>query len=275
MDNNEDRIDCDYSYDDELISNIDFYTKHPEYMPFIGKDYKKFKILLVSESHYEKEINYSDQAIGYSGSFKEDSFNNDDGGVESFNYWYDKGIPKELYRPDPESVYDSLIGWFTTRKVVNRWCLDAERAENAKQIFSYTIKPMKILLDKKESRDTPSNEIYNYYAFMNYFQRPSRSPGGNSEFSDKGKITGEDKTVAKEVLTKVIKILDPNVVFFISAKAYDYFNIRDKKYIRLVHPTRQCCWNRSSKYCKDHFNGRTPKEEFGYVLEKLYDKLEN
>jgi len=46
----------DNSFDAKLktINNIHL---HPEYKPFIGRNYKKIKVLFVGESHYIKYVN--------------------------------------------------------------------------------------------------------------------------------------------------------------------------------------------------------------------------
>ena len=87
-----------------------------------------------------------------------------------------------------------------------------------------------------------------YFAFMNFYQRPAIK---KHEIFDK-----KDDSVANKTANEVIKILDPDYVFFLSSIAWDRLNIEynnkilmdifdNKKIGHSCHPTNSW-WNRES-----------------------------
>lgn len=222
------------AFDPELLKN-DFLKRHYECLPFIGEKYEESRLLLIGESHYVK----SDEV---------DCVNRRD--------FYD--VPFDDLK---EGEYK---GWIHTRNVFER------RVYNHEDFKAFFYNPATEIAKAIHHTDELSKEqkieAMHSYAFMNYFKRPAYNAGKTI----KG-LTDTDKKYAYEISCSIIDVLNPNLIVFMSKKAYNSFFEFDKdskvgsKYIiKCVSHPCSAWWNRKRK------DGKNGKEEFyEYVTEIL------
>lgn len=247
-------MNTDYN---SFLQKVPFYERHKEYLPFIGDKYDTYKILLVGESHYigQKSQDEPEFTLSY-----------------FTDHWWD-GTQSEL-----DAKYK---GWYTTRAVVENY-LEGNRTRGH-LIFTNTAKTFseKILDQPIAKIDKEKSQVFHYFAFMNFFQMPSLYEG--MKFWDALRKFGEnnknhpvwDKCVSEssEVLDKVIDILHPQLVVFVSTSAYDAFknskaNHANDKIIKSV-PHPNCPWWHRKIKSKDNKSG---KEMFADILNDILDK---
>lgn len=191
---------------DEKLRAIKHYRNHPELLPFIGRHYEKARILLVGESHYIKNIDQEGEA--YRSYYAEQ--------------WYREPLPDGF----PHHL------WFTTRYVIHRF-----QVNRRSRSYSMFRNPAEEALQAWELENVTDSEVFNAFAFMNYFQKPAAQAG--ESFDNSGDYIGEDSeedagdTIdnnkqAYRNLLAVIDILKPKLVIFLSKKAYNVF-IKQKK----------------------------------------------
>ena len=202
---------------------------HPELMPYVGDNYDKTGILLVGESHY---VENADQA----------EFNALD--------WYNNPVPEEVENP-----FRKYISWFDTRKVIRRY-MEHERGKGHK-IFS---DPAKCLMELKPEIENDC-EAFTYYAFMNYFQRPALEEGKSINADE------NDKKYAADLFDKVLEVIKPKTVVFLSKKAYwDYMEwgkpTEGHKLYSVSHPT-------SPWWYRNNNNGECGRQSFKKILESV------
>lgn len=219
-------------YDDDLQKN-EFLKRHCECLPFIGDEYEKSRLLLVGESHYIEE-----DKIGF--------VNRDD--------FYDVSICEI-----EDGEYKT---WFDTRAVFE---YRREKPERFESFFSNISNEIAKIAFKTDSPSTDQKrKAMDFYAFMNYFKRPSY---------DRGKtisgLTESDYEYAYKVSKHIIYTLKPNLIIFLSKKAYDRFccadkdnMIRNKYDIKSVSHPSSYWWNRKRK------DGKCAREDF-------YDYISN
>ena len=246
---------------DEALKQIDFYKIHPEYLPFIGNNFDKFRILQVGESHY----------IGQSSTYT--PF-----GLEYFYKWWTDDCDQLYKYPDGDPETKCWGSWYNTREVIGRFLKSNQKNYS---IFMNMIRALNEVKELPTCDD--EKQKYHYFAFMNFFQMPSLYQGLSFEDSlyKAAKETDDPAAVYKrtveescDVLDKVIEILQPNAIVFTSKAAYKaYCNHKgemakqDKRIINTVHP---CCswWNRPIK----RFGGRTGRQELERALSDLLFK---
>jgi hypothetical protein len=93
----------------------------------------------------------------------------------------------------------------------------------------------------------PPEDIFCYIAYMNFFQRPAQKTGESIN------VTKEDCNIANEALAFIINIIIPDYIFFVSSKAWQYYNKKSFDEGLTGHSAHSSCpwWNRkSSKYTK-------------------------
>ena len=247
---------------ENALDVIPFYQQHPEYKPFIGNNFDKYRLLQIGESHY---IGQNDTNAPFS--------------LEYFDKWWTERCADLYEHPDGYPETKCWGSWYNTRDVMGRF-LNRNQSNysifmNMIRAFDKAIGGLPACGDEKQK--------YHYFAFMNFFQMPSLYQGLSFEDSlyKAAKETDDPATVYKRaveesctVLDKVIQVLEPNAVVFTSKAAYRaYCNHkgemadRDKRIINTVHP---CCswWNRPIK----RFNGRTGKEELERALDELLNR---
>lgn len=197
----------DYDAD---FRRIEHYVRHPQMIPFVGKQWGSHsRLLILAESHYlptDDDRKFSEA-------------------------WYDtnaKDLPVEKYR-----IFTS------TAEIVN----------NAGYKQRYKRKGHRIFLNIErailESGFNPENtdNMFQYVAFMNFFQRPAEKTGKSIT------VTDRDRRVANSTLRDVIRIIAPDFLFFVSSeawKAYDKSLFDGDHVGHSCHPT-SAWWNRKSR----------------------------
>lgn len=206
-----------------MKNNFDyrFFQIHPEYKPFVGSEYEKYKILIVGESHY----------IGQ-------EYNVEAKDKYDVKYFLDNWL---------ESPCDELIkdygDWFNTVKVIEDY-MNGNRTKGH-LIFTNIIKSFSeiVLEEKIQSISNESCKKFSCLAFMNFFQMPSIYKGEKywSSLIKSSKKLGYvqlaydlwQKVVDESVLTLdyVIEQLKPKKIFIFSQSAYcAYKENRNSKY---------------------------------------------
>lgn len=197
-------------YEKEL-SAIPFYQVHPEYKPFIGEDYDKYRILLIGESHY---IWQTPDDVHFPLSYFEE-------------HWWD-GTCDELHQKND--------GWYTTRKVVDNY-----RKKNGGGRYGIFTNPIKsfsdvVLHQKVKEVTIEERQTISCFAFMNFYQMPAVFEAVGFEKSirksarqlgwTKAEVDDALKEITEkssEVVDAVIKAIDPKLIVFVSKAAYDAY----------------------------------------------------
>lgn len=227
-----------YENAEKCLDSIEFYQLHPSLKPFIGKNYLSnelgIKILLVGESHYVKE---------------------------PLPEITSKSLLDDWWSKTPPLIND--ISWYTTRGTVSNFMFGKSGAAYA--LFR---EPCKIynqcVLNGKYQKWQDIYNIYDSFAFMNYFQMPAlymRVSLWNSLLKFNGEnrkshqtsseIWNKTEDISNRVFLSVIEILKPDKIIFLSTEAYNAFLRQNKNYdmskiCATVHPT--CAWwNRKNK----------------------------
>lgn len=245
-DNNADFFKCNNHYDNDLLQQVGHFKLHKEYLPYIGPQYNEFRILLIGESHY---LPRNDKG--------EPLYNE-----EQFACWYEKKT-MEILREDIDHA-----NWFNTRHVVNNF-LEHHRSR-AYSIFS---KPTKVFCEVTKEQwgvNINDSDAFRCFAFCNYFQRPEFSYGKSISVSD------EDCRKSREIIQKVIDILQPQKIIFISKKAFEYFDSTDSRIQYVNHPTSSS-WNNkngSEKFQKiiTEYLNENSINDYKSCFEQLNDK---
>lgn len=248
------------NYDDKL-REIEWFKRHPQLLPFIGRNYDDYKILQIGESHYIDRTNDDDKFnICY---FRD-------------NWW--KSSCDDLVKMfDDSNRYNGC--WFDTRRVLSNYLAGKDGSYG---IFINIVKSFsKAILNREISHITlEDKQLYNNFAFMNFYQMPSLYNGQkywNSLVKSAKYIHKDNKkqagNLAREVFRKcvetsiqavddVIDIINPNIVIFTSIsamKAYtglEYENCigkykDDERIIYTSHPSAPFSWNRKLKVLKN------------------------
>lgn len=225
-------------FDIELLKN-EYIKRHYECLPFIGEEYEDSRLLLIGESHYVPK-----NAVPY---------------VDIDDFY-------ELSYDDlEEGEYKS---WINTRKVFERRVYDkcefkgffSNPATEIAKIINHTENPSK---DQKIS-------AMHQYAFFNYFKRPSFKAGKTID-----NLTEKDNKFAYNISKDIIEVLKPELIIFISKKAYYAFCDSDQnnenelklRYTikKVSHPSSSW-WNR-----KRNDGGCGGQDFYDYVSEILTD----
>jgi hypothetical protein len=103
---------------------------------------------------------------------------------------------------------------------------------------------------------------------MNFFQRPAAKEEKSIY------VKGIDVIIANETLKHIVNIIDPKYIFFVSDKAWKYFDERIicNSGIIYGHSNHPISWNFNKKY-KDYtkpdtLDEITGKESFEYFVKK-------
>ncbi len=238
-------------YDAELVQ-IPFYKDHPELLPFVGSSFYdfKYKILIVGESHY---IDQTYGNVRYDNSY-------------FLNHWWN-GTHDEI-NSEPFS------GWYNTRGVIENY-LNGNRSKGH-LIFTNLVKAFSecVLNQRIDSITTENSQVFQYLAFMNFFQMPSIIRGEkywnsllNTDQSTAIELWNVCKVNSAKVLDAVIDILKPKVVIFSSTSAFWAYQEAEHKHNSLIEcvPHAGCKW--WNKKCKKYGN-KSGKEVFIDVLTK-------
>lgn len=237
---------------EEFLDNIKFYKSHPSLKPFIGENYSNnelgIKLLLVGESHYVEnplpEITKESLLVD----------------------WWDSETPPQI----------SDMRWYNTRGTISNFMSGQSGAGYA--LFR---EPCKVynqcVLNSKYQKWQDIYNIFNEFAYINYFQMPALYKGlslWNSLLKFNGetkkfhplslKIWNKTAEMSYEVFRSVVETLKPDIIIFLSTEAYKSFLKQNKKddannvfatvkVFATVHPT--CIWwNKKMK--KDGLSGK-------------------
>ncbi len=209
------------------------FERFPELRLAVGNSYyredgKHKKLMIVGESNYFPE------------SLESESVFQD---AEKWYKWNDVGLI-------PESMLKPL-------NYVSNWKEGSRTFDKVYKIIGEVLAKHNI-----ECKEELGHEI----TFYNYFLRPAFNPGKGSY--KKIKPQKNDYEVAGVALKEIISKLEPEVIVFVSTKAYDAFvkflkNITPKlcRIHKVSHPS-SVWWNRNG--------GIYGREKFRDVLEKYY-----
>ncbi len=241
---------------DKKLKELKWFKRHPLLLPFVGSHYEDYKILQIGESHYLPQNK---------GNVKFD--------IKYFiDNWWNESCD--------DDAFGDWKGWFYTRRVLKDYL--AGYTSKAHNIFNNVIKNFSknILNEKIADFTLEDKQLYNNFAFMNFYQMPSLYNGQkywNSLVKSAKYIHKYDKklagNLAREVFRKcvetsiqvvddVIDTINPNIVIFTSIsamKAYtglEYENCigkykDDERIIYTSHPSAPFSWNRKLKVLKN------------------------
>lgn len=194
---------------DSQLKSVSFYQNFPEYLPFIGKAYDGYKILLLGESHYFPEESVCQKA------------------------------PESWYSGSNAMLTDDERAWINTRRVVNNQHGDIppkpQKWKKTRTIFRNIENAM------IESGYPKTDNLFCHVAFMNAFQRPAEKTGESI------KVHQLDVEQSVIIINQVIDIIQPQSVCFVSSKASKF--LADKISLKsdvVSHPA-SAWWNRQTK----------------------------
>lgn len=225
------------AFDKELKNQIPHLNNYPQMLPFIGNKWSEQskKILLLGESHYIVGDELKD--------------------LEKDNETH----LTDWYNNTSDNFYEGLANYINTRRVV-------KIADNpAEEGFA---KPLTIYYNlKKELKQyipilKNENQIFSFFSYYNYFQRPHFIEGGSVQNKE------IDNEIAYKTLKVVTNIIKPALIIFVSTKAKQSFmakfkiDIENSCFNNIVIdgvPHASCAWwNRISKA----YGNRTGREKF-------------
>lgn len=194
---------------DEALLKIDHYTRHPQMIPFVGREWGKHsRLLVLAESHYlptDDDRQYSET-------------------------WYDltaAELPSEKHR-----IYTS------TAHIVD----SAGHKQRYKRKGHRTFLNIEQAILESGFRPVNTDNMFQYIAFMNFFQRPAERTGKSI------RPTKRDREVANSTLRDVMRVIDPDFLFFVSSRAWQYYAkdlFQRDRVGHSCHPTSSW-WNRKS-----------------------------
>lgn len=200
MKNLESRFNSE-EFDQELLEN-EFIMNHPFLLPFIGKKYNRFKIMIVAESHYLTE-NKSINLIN----------------------WYEDKIDIDTIHPlDKRNI--------TTRVVVSNWLSGSDETQ---PIFDKVAKSFCEATDISDSKIN-RHRFFEHICYFNFFQRPEFLKGKSISLVEK------DLLIANLVFNHFLTVLKPKHVIFISKKAYNHLTNKNVVNLSLRHPSSYKKW---------------------------------
>lgn len=225
------------NYDAEL-EKIEFYGQfHHEYLPYVGDNYDKTKILLLGESNYIDEVNLSGDVISL---------------IQSPE-WYTTDSRDEEKLPG-----EGCIDWCHNRKIINDTLEKKKNGQSTSPAHNMYINPAKAFSEVFPQVANPW-DAFTYFASMNYFQKPATKTGK----SIVPKL--EDQQFAVANLCHVVSVLKPETIIFLSKKAFWSYKANipvelKELYIKpCAHPT--CAWwNRD--------NGKHGREVFKNIIKE-------
>jgi len=221
---------------DEKLKAIQHFQNHPQMIPFVGINWNGIysSLLIIAESHYIENRDNNKQK-------------------EIIENWYDI-LSTKL------SENDRI--WTSTADIIDNSKYLEGGESNGHRIYLHIDKAIIESGLKRENNE----KMFQYVSFMNFFQRPSESE------SESINVNKRDQKVANETLKQVINIIKPNYIFFVSAKAWDFYDqslFDPNKTGHSCHPTSKW-WNRKASCYTDVNNlGKvTGKESFINFIKK-------
>jgi hypothetical protein len=225
------KYDARFNMDEQL-------RLHQTFLPFVGDMYDQYKVLHIGESHY---IGQTPDNEKYS--------------ISYFEKWWESSC---------EDVINDYPGWADTRMVMSNYM---QGKYGAYTIFTNFIKSFSRVVLKKEISNISHEDksLYEYVAFMNFFQMPSIYEG--MKFWDSLELAAEmagdtslalkmwNKAVEKSINTvdAVIEIIEPKAIVFTTVSAGNAYKEANGKYskdsrvIYTSHPGYPYTWWKSLK----------------------------
>lgn len=251
---------------DEKLKEIDFYENHPEYRPFVGDNYSKYKILQVGESHYLPQSKKKADVVF----------------IDYFvNNWWENPCNELKKMTDENSGNAEWVKWLNTRGVVKSY-MEGYRTKG-RSIFTNFLKACweAYTGEKINKITTEHSKKYDHFAFINFFQMPSLYSGESfwkslyfsakrqkEKKKDAKQLANDtwDNVVKKssDIFDKVVEILEPNVIVFTTLSAWNAYDGKYKNDDRIIGTVHPCCpyWHKPK-------NGQIGKEELIDKLKKL------
>jgi hypothetical protein len=214
---------------DKKLLEIDHYIKYPIMMPWIGNYYgKQYKrVLFVGESHYFPAHSKAQM------------------------------IPEQWYNSRQDCLKDDELDYINTRDVISSRHLKNTIWKN----------PGQILISQNILPPPESNNVFEWFCFYNFFQRPAQIEGNELMIHEL------DIKLANEVFRSNVHILKPEVVIFLSSKAWYSSNkdgMSNTIFDFVPHPSSNW-WNRKSlKYSVDNRIPLTGREKFEKLVSSFY-----
>lgn len=221
---------------DQCLKNIAFYSVHEEYLPFIGDDYDKYKILQIGESHYLSQR--PDNATIH---------------LTDFEKWETTACIK---------VYESSPDYYHTRKVIQNYMDGYKGSYDIFNNFSKSFSKIVLKSEVNHISTQDKKRLYNNLAFMNFFQMPSLFFGMKfwNSLQEDAKILGNKKlaqsvwdecvSYSVSTLDDVIDIIKPSLIVFTSisaGRAYNGKYAENPKVVITSHSGDNRVWHRSLK----------------------------
>ena len=232
-------------YDDKLMEN-DFLKRHYECLPYIGEKYEKYRLLIIGESHYAENDKNGNEYLS---------------SIDNKTY-YEKKFEEINVGGFKEKEYEK---WINTRIVLNH---RKDDKVNSGFFTNITSEIAKVIFNNININYYNQNELkktLDYFAFFNYFKRPSFSQG--KEINS----TKEDEDFAFNISKYIIDVIKPKYIAFISKRSYNLFMDRYKNDISNLeiegfqHPS--CPWwnikMKSGKNAKEKF-----REFMNYIIKE-------
>lgn len=235
-------------FDNDLQNQLPHFKNYPELLPFIGKYWNEspYKILVIAESHYiaTKDIQ-----------------------KEQLENWYDYSSSNfKQYESDPFQLHR----YINTRYNVNNAFLINKNESQRPYMHYYN---MRRAIKQNIEFFKVKDNIFDYLAYYNYFQRPAYIEGESIINNDK------DDKIAFDTFINIVDIVKPEKIIFVSSKSYHSFkNNKDltkqimckipAKIYTTPHPG-SAWWNRRSKnYGKNIKTNeyRTGREKFIEII---------
>ncbi|MEL7660375.1 hypothetical protein [Acetobacterium wieringae] len=222
------------SYDNEL-KKIEFYGRfHPEYLPYVGDNYEKSKVLLLGESNYIDETNPGLTAEVLR--------------LIDSSLWY---TTASEYLPK-----DGCIDWCHNRNIINDTLEKKKNGQKTSPAHNMYINPAKAFVEVFP-QVANTWDAFSYFASMNYFQKPATKTG--KSISQKK----EDEQFAAANLCHIVSVLKPETIIFLSKKAHWAFEANETAELKelyidaCAHPT--CAWWNRDK-------GERGREKFKKII---------
>lgn len=240
----------------ESLKEIDFFKIHPSYLPFVGTEYEKYKVLQISESHYSDNLDTNRYGIRY------------------FSRWYDEQCCE---------VENGVLHNNITRRV----CKGVIQGDNHFQNFDNPLRSFrKIVLGKGDHIDNNSRSDYNFFSFMNYYQFPAFKQKGyfSEAIIEQGKIENLrneaqqlldlSRKKSADIVDDVIDRLNPRLIVFTSFDASDSYkkskgkHVDEERVVFVSHPNNPFPWSKSYK----RLNGKKSVDILEEKLKEIYGK---
>lgn len=223
---------------DEKLLKVEHFTNHPQMIPFVGSSYFINNPRLLIIAESHYVKDLSDDLI---------------------TNWYK--IKSGVLNKDQR-------GWTSTSDIVNGSKMKNKYPEKGHTIF----KNIEDAIIATGLKPDYNDNMLKFISYMNFFQRPATKRGESINASD------HDKKIANQTVSKVIEILEPDFIFFVSSKAWSAFekNLFKKPIVgHSCHPTCNW-WNRKSKSYTNPFKKKsvTGKESFmDFIIKNEIFKL--